>query len=392
MVHNGNIASVSWGDHLIFGEGVGRLSTPKALRKRMKKWRKELGVSSIHWRQDRSILEGHFFAAPGFKNPIEEIKEIKWDDFEYVTKVAHDEGIKANLYVSLFDEGWPLPPKKVREVSYHNLMHCQHTSWQSDFSSKHPEFTVVDKTGKNKQWGVLCLAYPQVRKYFIDKFLNLLKGYEFDGLFVCLRSQSRPADFGDQYNFNEPIREEFRRRYADDILKGDFDLQAWRDLVGEYLTLFLSELRNELKKIGVKLSIGVPRGDIIGPPMGNLSLHWREWIQKNLIDELIINQNSSQCPSMWHQLWPMHRGTGYIQNYLNEYNLPLLLQHIDKSYFPYIKESNVKLYVARQWGELSPKQESEILNHPAVSGLVFSSFRFDNSGTIVHGDWKTIRE
>ena len=51
-------------------------------------------------------------------------------------------------------------------------MHCQHTSWQSDFSSNHPEFTVVDKTGKNRQWGVLCLAYPQVRKYFVDIFLN----------------------------------------------------------------------------------------------------------------------------------------------------------------------------------------------------------------------------
>ncbi len=385
---NGNIASVSWGDHLIFGEGDGRLSTAKALRNRMKKWRKELSVRSIHWRQNRSILEGHFFAAPGLKNRFEKIKEIKWDDFEFATKVAHDEGIKANLYVSLFDEGWPLPAKEVREVSYHNSMHCQHTSWQSNFSSNHPEFTVVDKTGKNRQWGVLCLAYPQVRKYFVDKFLNLLKGYEFDGLFVCLRSQSRPADFGDQYNFNEPIQEEFRRRYADNILKNDFDLQAWRDLVGEYLTLFLSELRNELKKSSVKLSIGVPRGDIIGPPMGNFSLHWREWIQKNLIDELIINQNSSQCPSMWHQLWPMHRGTDYTQNYLNEYNLPPLLQHIDKSYFPYIKESNVKLYVARQWSELSPKQESKILNHPAVSGLVFSSFRFDNKGPISRGDWR----
>jgi len=388
MVHNGNIASVSWGDHLIFGEGDGRLSTPEALRNRMKKWRKELGVSAIHWRQNRSILKGHLFAAPGFKNPLDEIKKVKWDDFEFVPKIAHEQGMKANLYVSLFDEGWPLPPKEIREVSYHNSMHCQHVSWQSDFSSKHPEFTVVDKTGKNRQWGVLCLAYSQVRKYFIDKFLNLLNGYEFDGLFVCLRSQSRPTDFGDEYNFNEPIREEFQRRYGDDILKDDYNLQAWRDLVGEYLTLFLSELRSELKKIGVKLSIGVPRGDIIGPPMGNSSLHWREWIQKNLIDKLIINQNSSQCPSMWHQLWPMHRGTGYIQNYLNEYNLLSLLQHIDKSYFPYIKESNVKLYVARQWSERSPKQESEILNHPAVAGLVFSSFRLDNSEPIARGDWR----
>jgi len=379
--HKENIVSVSWGDHLIFGEGDGKLSTPTALRRRIRKWRKELGVTSLHWRDLRSIFDGYLFTAPGFKHHNEKIKKVKWDDFEFVPKIAHEEGIKANLYVSLFDEGWPLPPKEVREVSYHS-MHCQHLSRQSEFSSRHPEFTVVDKMGKNRQWGVLCLAYPQVRQYFIDKFLNLLNGYEFDGLFVCLRSQSRPAEFGDQYNFNEPIRKEFQRLYGKDILKDDFDLKTWRDLVGEYLTLFLSELRSVLNKIDVKLSIGVARGDVIGPPMGNTSLHWREWIQKNLIDELIINQNSSQCPSLWHQLWPMHRGTGYIQNYLNENNLPPLLQHIDKSYFQYINKSTIKLYVARQWNEWSPKQESEILNYSSVSGLVFSSFRFDNEGFI----------
>jgi len=59
-----------------------------------------------------------------------------------------------------------------------------------------------------------------------------------------------------------------------------------------------------------------------------------------------------------------------------------LLRHIDKSYFPCINESNVKLYVARQWSERSSKQESEILNNPSVSGLVFSSFRFDNESPI----------
>jgi len=122
--------------------------------------------------------------------------------------------------------------------------------------------------------------------------------------------------------------------------------------------------------------------------MGNSSLHWREWVERNLIDELIINQNSSQCPSMWHQLWPMHRGNGYLQNYLNGYNLPPLLQHIDEVYFPYFKKSKAKLFVARQWSQRSEKEENEILEHPAVSGLVFGSFRFDNPGPISRGDWR----
>ena len=41
-----NIVSVSWGDHLSFGEGDGRLDTPEKLRRRMPVWRDELGAGS----------------------------------------------------------------------------------------------------------------------------------------------------------------------------------------------------------------------------------------------------------------------------------------------------------------------------------------------------------
>ena len=85
ILNNRNIVSVSWGDHLVFGEDDGRLSSPESLRRRMKSWKKELGATTIHWRQGRSLLESHFFAAKGFKNPIEK-KKVQWDDFELVTK------------------------------------------------------------------------------------------------------------------------------------------------------------------------------------------------------------------------------------------------------------------------------------------------------------------
>jgi hypothetical protein len=34
-----NIVSVSWGDHLTFGEGDGRLDTPDKVVRRMRAWR-----------------------------------------------------------------------------------------------------------------------------------------------------------------------------------------------------------------------------------------------------------------------------------------------------------------------------------------------------------------
>ena len=127
--------------------------------------------------------------------------------------------------------------------------------------------------------------------------------------------------------------------------------------------------------------------DRIGPPLGNIPLQWHKWIKDDLIDELIINQSSCKCPSMWHKLWPMHNGSGYIQNYTDGVNLPPLNKQLKESYLPTITENRTKLYVARQWNQRSTKEESELLNEPSVSGLVFSSFRFDNAKAVTRDNW-----
>jgi hypothetical protein len=267
-------------------------------------------------------------------------------------------------------------------------MHHQHISWQSSFSREHPEYAVVDRPDMQRQWGVLCLAHPEVRSHFCSRFMNLLQNTEFDGLFVCLRSQSRPADFADQFGFNEPVRQDYLARYGRDICSEDFNLQKWRDLLGEYLTTFLSELREALRDMELRLAVGAARGDVLGPPLGNATLGWRDWVKRGFIDELVINQSSSQCPSMWHQLWPMHRGYGYVQNYLDGYKMPPLLDHLNSDYELMLGDQPVDLYVARQWDERSEVEEKQLLSHPVVKGLVFSSFRFDNPGPVARGDWK----
>jgi len=384
-----NIVSVSWGDHLTFGEGDGRLANPAELRRRMERWRDELHAATVHWRLTRTHIKGHYYAAQGRRHPLRhQDLNIDWDFFQVVPHLAHSFGMKAYLYVSLFDEGWPLPPKKVREVSYHNAMHFQHTTWQSTFSRENPEYALIDRTGRKRQWGVLCLAYPEVRSHFCSRFANLLQNTDFDGLFVCSRSQSRPADFADQFGFNEPVRQDYLSRYGRDICSEEFDVKAWRDLLGEYLTTFLTELREALSQKGLRLAVGAPRGEVLGPPLGNIALRWREWVNRDLIDELIINQNSSQCPSMWHQLWPMHRGYGYLQNYLDGHNMPPLLEHLSSDYGPVLENRPVNLFVARQWSERSEVEEKELLLQPVVKGLVFSAFREDNPGPVARGDWR----
>ena len=63
-----------------------------------------MGAIALHWRQIRyHIKHGLFFAESGLKQPLDRIKNnLEWDDFEIVPKLAHENGMKANLYVSLF--------------------------------------------------------------------------------------------------------------------------------------------------------------------------------------------------------------------------------------------------------------------------------------------------
>jgi len=387
-----NVVSVSWADHLVFGDEDGRLDAPGKLARRMRMWRDELGAGVLHWRVLRTRIAGRFHAARGYRHPsLTASQSLDWDDFEHVPALAHETGLEAWLYVTVFDDGWPLASVRERARSHHNAMHGQHVAWQSELTRAHPEWLVVDRSGRTRQRGVLSLSYPAGRRALIDRWIGLIEGTRFDGLFLCFRSQSRPADHGDRFGFNEPVCTEFRSRYGVDILHDEFDLQGWRDLLGEYITMLLSELREQLKRRGLedrRIGAGVARGDVLGPPLGNTTLQWRDWIRRGLVDHLVVNQNSSQCPSMWHQLWPMHRGTGYIQNYLDGHGLPPLADHLRSTYAPAIDESATRLFVARQWCERCAAEERELCEISGVAGLVFSSFRHDNAAAVARGDWR----
>ncbi len=382
-----NIVSVSWGDHLKFGDGDGQLLSLDAVARRMRAWKSELDAGQVLWRtinQAPRRTQKARDAAP----PTKPFPDVTWDELQLAPQLAHDAGLEAYLYVTIFDEGWPLPRPSVRARSYHNVFHAQHRASQTEFAHNHPAFAAIDRAGRRRHWGVMSLAYPQVRDHFRTLYLSLLERGDFDGLFICLRSQSRPADHADQFGFNEPVQRAFLERCDQDIRADNFDKPQWRHLQGGYLTDFLRELKPALQARGTKLAIGAPRGDIIGPPIGNATLDWRTWVRGGLIDQLIIDQNASRCPSMWLDLWPMHRGTGYLQNYLSGDGMLPLKEHLRHTYAPVLDGSGTDLFLARQWHERNAADERVLLDADEVSGLVFGSFRHDNAHLLAREDWR----
>ena len=41
----------------------------------------------------------------------------------------------------------------------------------------------------------------------------------------------------------------------------------------------------------MRLSIGIPRGDHMGPPIGNLHIDWGTWLGEGLLDSLVIGRS-----------------------------------------------------------------------------------------------------
>ena len=225
-------------------------------------------------------------------------------------------------------------PKKLRETSYRNPMHAHHVSWQSAFTHAHPEYLLLDRGGRTRHWGVPRLAYPEVRRHFRELFGGLIRGADFDGLVVCQRSQSRPADFADQVGFNAPVRDDYLDRCGRVIIAEDFDLGVWREICGGYLSQFLAELKAELLSTGHRFAVGGARGDLLGPLLSNHRLGWRSWVEGGIVDDLSINQNASLCPSSWLKLWAMHRGDGYARSSLDGRGLASLQDQLRGQYGP----------------------------------------------------------
>lgn len=331
-------------------------------------------MDTVLWREHRSIRLLSRYA--GAQRESERRDVVAFDEHEAVIAAAHRRGMRAFVYTSIgFDEGWPL------ELGWWG------GDWarQSKYVLFHPDHQLTDRDGMPHH-GVLCLAEEEVRAYLVGKFQWLLAQHAWDGLFLCTRSQSRPASYADRYGFNRPIIEQYRARHGVDILHDDFDLGAWRDLHGEQLTQLLREVRDLTAPQGTAISVGIPRADYLGPPVGNMTLEWRRWMADGLVDELIVDQVAAVCPSTWLDMWPRDHGYGYLD--ADARRRPNLLGDLSERWGPVALETGVPVSVARMWQEPDSEVDEVIREVAGVRGTVHSSFRWGRDlGEATRGLW-----
>jgi len=330
-----NALNVSWGDQIVVGKGVARLDTPEHIRAALAQWQGMGGITTVYWRISSWIIGNyHVHRKKGYEwyyDPLRDIEAL-CDPRAEALSACRALGMKLYAYFTIYDEGSPT------SVLYGDKSPFP---WQSRFTIEHPEFLACDRTGRKRHHGVMEYWRPEVRRYKTGQACRFLDAYDYDGVYICTRSHSPPAETADAYGFNDVVVAEFQRRFGVDIRTEKFDVQAWRDLRGEGLTLFLRELRGELQRRGKKLAIGVPRLGIIGPPYGNMTLPWRTWVKEKLIDELVIGVKSGN----FH--YPSQKGRdrerGYLASGDDRFGMQPLLTDVRETYGELCRTHGVKL-------------------------------------------------
>lgn len=171
--------------------------------------------------------------------------------------------------------------------------------WSFSFDERGNSCTIYTPAFPARRYlmGAPCFAYPEVRDYFV-KIIEELSQYPIGGVALIARTHVRSAQ-GDDYGFNPPIVEEYKKRYGVDIRTQDFDRAKWLAIRGDYYTQMLQRMSQVLHKKGQKLiAMFEPpldsgayqgRGDnLVGQDQGPFDWQWKKWVNEGIVDSAMM--------------------------------------------------------------------------------------------------------
>ena len=169
--------------------------------------------------------------------------------------------------------------------------------FQFRITRQHPEWMPVNRYGTRRQAGPIAFCYPEARHWYINLLVDDLVEKGYDGISFYTYCENFTIRYEDEFGYNQPVVDEYKKRYGVDILTEDFDINLWADLRGEYTTAFLNELRTSLNAHSIKLAVWLSPTDPDKPQIwgvhfphtitaGNITIDWRSWVDDGAVDEL----------------------------------------------------------------------------------------------------------
>ncbi|MGC9319102.1 MAG: family 10 glycosylhydrolase [Armatimonadota bacterium] len=280
-----------------------RLYTPEDIRSLFEEC-KAAGISEVLWRlsacgsavYQSEVEDRNFRDDP--RAPAHAVADFidQWDPLHQACTLGHQIGLPVYAWITVYDEGLP-------EMGH-----------MSALLREHPEYQWVDRTGELYLTGVPCYAFPEARRFRVRMVEEICR-YPVDGVFISLRSHAHANDAysripdGEQFGYEEPIVEEYRRRHGVDIRTEEFDEEAWHALKGEYFTQLLREIR---EVVGPWRELQVIALDWYEGPTSKSrhDLDYEAWAEEGLVDAVYATANFKVPPADFDDKYAFIRDLG----------------------------------------------------------------------------------
>ncbi len=326
------------GDHL-WRRQIEPVDSPATINAMLEWMAETYSISRLYWRGGQTMMwDEHFRIGQEKLLPYDWTlwKHHLYQDLkinEAAVSAAHKHKMEAFLYTGLFEFGVQPDIGVIGPYPF-----------EDELRREHPQWCPVDRWGERRCPGPVSFCYPEARKLIIDRYVKNLKHYNYDGICFYTYVENCGILYEDEFGFNQPIVEEFNRKYPHVDLKRDQLTQAqkqhWYACRGMFTTRFLRELKDELSKYGKKLSVIIDaknpnyaqpwwRQTVAGS--GKIKMDWRRWVREKIVDEL------------WVQLAPtknQHETLKLLQKECDQYGVKLTVRAInpfENGWKPFIK-------------------------------------------------------
>jgi len=199
---------------------------------------------------------------------------------EVFIREAHKQGMRAIVWLDLFDDYFP--------------------GYRSKFLEENPHCQWVGKDGKTYFKGLTDYAWPEARAFRVAQARELLD-LGADGIHCSTSAHcrhlpnTRETDF---YGYSQPVVDAFQAKYGVDLRTAKaFDREAWHDLKGDMMVQLYRELATLCHGRGKELWIGLQLGRhtqlTVYPHFSanaavRYSNHWKRMVDERLADAFIL--------------------------------------------------------------------------------------------------------
>lgn len=210
---------------------------------------------------------------------------------EAAVTAAKRNGMEMFLYTGIFEHG--VQPDVGVIAPY---------QFEDQLRRDHPEWCPLDRWGQRRSPGPLSFCYPEVRKILIQRYVDNVTKYDYDGINFYTYVENLGMRYQDEFGFNQPIVDEFKKKYPTVNLRQDklsqIQREHWYKCRGKFLTQFLAELHNKLNAKGKTLSVILDAKEphypqtwwsnraVIGT--GKIYMDYEKWINDGIVDELWV--------------------------------------------------------------------------------------------------------